>query len=103
MESRIKRAGFDLQEFTRISANGLSDAMTVASAPLESIQDEHIERALQELNAIAIGFVPGHACRQSTTKSTRMSTGTKRESGGRWARRWAEDPAEPANNPMEDN
>src|SRR5262249_46668841 len=65
VERGIQRAGFDLEEAVGLRANGLADAVTVAGTPLQGPEDEHVERALEELEAFAFG-VSGHRCRQST-------------------------------------
>jgi len=41
-------------------AKGLADAMAVLRAPLESAKNQHIESALQDLDAVAIRFPFGH-------------------------------------------
>ena len=43
-----------------IAAKGLADAMAVLRAPLESAKNQHIESALQDLDAVAIRFPFGH-------------------------------------------
>ncbi len=47
----------------RIIANGtksLADAMAVLRAPLKSAKNQHVESALQDLDAVAIRFPFGH-------------------------------------------
>src|SRR5215831_17695897 len=65
VERRVERAGFDLEEAVRLRTNGLTDAVTVAGTPLQGPEDEHVEGALEELEAFAFG-VFGHRGRQST-------------------------------------
>ena len=66
MQRRIERAGLDLQQIVGLRANGLADAVAVLRAPLEGPEDEHVERALEELQALVVGRL-GHSRRQSTT------------------------------------
>ena len=65
VQGRIKRAGLHLQEIVGLRANCLSDAVPVLGSPLQGPQDEHVEGALQELEAAFVSF--GHSRRQSTT------------------------------------
>ena len=54
MEGRIKRAGLDLEEIVGLGADRLADAVTMLRAPLQGSQDEHVERALQQLEPLGI-------------------------------------------------
>src|SRR5262249_10033841 len=67
MKRGVERAGLDLQEVFGSRSNGLADAVAVLAAPLEGAQDEHVEGALEELEArVARGL--RHGCRSSTAK-----------------------------------
>src|SRR5580658_7306144 len=55
MESGIKRAGLDLEDLIGGRADGLADAVAVLLAPLEGLEDEHVEGSLEELDAVLIG------------------------------------------------
>src|SRR5262249_2681996 len=52
MEGGVERAGFDPEELVRLRADGLADAVAVLRPPLEGPQDQHVERALEELQAL---------------------------------------------------
>ena len=65
MQRRIERAGFDLEQIVRLRADRLADAVAVLRAPLQGPQDQHVERALKQLEPLGIGCF-GHICRRST-------------------------------------
>ena len=65
VQRRVERAGFDIKQIVGLGADGLADAVPVLRAPLQGPQDEHVEGALEELQA-AVVWVLGHGCREST-------------------------------------
>ena len=65
VERGIERAGFDLQQIVGLRADRLADAVAVLRAPLQGPQDQHVEGALEQFEALGIGCF-GHICRRST-------------------------------------
>ena len=65
MQGRIERAGLDLEQIVGLGADGLADAVAVLRAPLQDSEDEHVERALQQLEPAIFRWL-GHGSRQST-------------------------------------
>src|SRR6185369_4795338 len=65
MQRWIERAGLHLQEVVGLLADGLADAVAVTGAPLQRAEDEHVERALEQLEA-AIFWRLRHGSRHST-------------------------------------
>ena len=65
MQSGVEGAGFDLEQVVGLRADGLADTMAVLGPPLEGAKDEHVEGALEELQALCVG-VFGHSRRKST-------------------------------------
>ena len=55
VERGIKRSRFDRERVTRVRTNGLRDAVAVSRSPLQCLQDQHVERALKQLDAVLIG------------------------------------------------
>ena len=54
VQRRVQRAGVDLQHVARVRADGLGDAVAVLRAPLEGLEDEQVERALEQLDAVLV-------------------------------------------------
>ena len=61
----IERAGFDLEQVVGLRADGLADAVAVLGPPLQGPKNEHVEGALEELQAPVVGSL-GHSRRRST-------------------------------------
>src|SRR5580698_6424128 len=54
VERRIERAGLYPQHVARIGTNGLGDPVSMPWSPLQHLENEHIERSLQQLDLILI-------------------------------------------------
>ena len=53
----IERAGLDLEQVVGLRADRLADAVSVLRSPDEGPKDEHVEGALEELEAVIVGSV----------------------------------------------
>jgi hypothetical protein len=54
VQRRIERAGIHSQPLAGVQADGLADALAMLRAPEKRLQNQQIERALQQLNAVLI-------------------------------------------------
>ena len=52
MQRRVQRPVLDEQQVVRVALDGLDDAVAVEGAELKGAQDEEVERALEELDAV---------------------------------------------------
>src|SRR5262245_64576769 len=66
MQRGIERAGLDLEQIVGLRADGLADAVAMSRAPLQRAEDEHVERALQQLEAAVVGRLR-HGSRHPTS------------------------------------
>jgi hypothetical protein len=51
VEGRVEGSGFHLQDVPGIRADRLGDAVAVPRPPLQGLEDEQVEGALEELDA----------------------------------------------------
>ena len=56
VQRRIKRAGIHLQNFARVRADRQGDPVTVLRAPAQGLQDQEVQRPLQQFDAILIAL-----------------------------------------------
>jgi hypothetical protein len=54
MQRGIQRAGFDLEPIIRLRADRLTNAVAVLASPLEGSENEHVERSLEEIQALVV-------------------------------------------------
>jgi hypothetical protein len=54
VQRRVQGAGFDLELVVRLRADVLSDAVAVLASPLQGPQDEHVEGALEQVEALVV-------------------------------------------------
>jgi hypothetical protein len=55
VERGVERAGLDLEQIVGLRADRLADAVAVLRSPLQGPQDEHVEGALEEFEALVVG------------------------------------------------
>ena len=60
VQRRIERSGIDPQNLAGIGPDRLTDAVTMPRTPLQGLQNEQIERALQELDPVLIAILLWH-------------------------------------------
>ena len=60
MQGRIERAGLDCEYIRGPVADYSSNRMTVHRLALQRLQNEHVQRSLQQFNAILIFWILGH-------------------------------------------
>ena len=63
MQRRIQRPGVDLQRIARARADHLREAVAVSRPPAQGLEDDEIERALEELDPTEAAFFLGHGWR----------------------------------------
>jgi len=76
VQGGIEGAGVDLEDVVGVGFDGLADAVAVAGAPAEGLQDQEVESALEQLDAIliAIGHAPRPLGVESLHPACRTST-----------------------------
>src|SRR5262245_32570823 len=67
VQGGVERAGLDLEQLLGLPADGLADPVAVPGPPLEGPKDQHVQGALEELEARIVGG-SGHGRRCSTTR-----------------------------------
>src|SRR5262249_38292947 len=66
VQGGVERPGVDLQDVARARLDGLGDAVAVLRPPAEGFEDQEIERALEQLDAVLVARGLRHGCRQTT-------------------------------------
>ena len=54
MQSRIKRAGLHLKNVAGVHSNHLADSIAMLFAPLKALEDQHVQRSLQEFDPVLV-------------------------------------------------
>ncbi len=66
VQRRIQRAGVDLQPLAGVETDGLADAVAVPRSGLQRLEDEEVERALQQLDVVLMA----EPCHRVSTRYT---------------------------------
>src|SRR6266542_133645 len=69
MQRRVQRPGFKLEHLTRSGPDRLTDAVAVLRPPAKGLEDEHVQRSLEQLDPVAVPRRLWHGCRHSTPKA----------------------------------
>src|SRR5262245_6281555 len=69
MQRWIERTRLDAEAVRRFCANGLANAVAVLRTPLKGLQDEHVERSLEKLDAVRVWFFLWHVGQRITSKA----------------------------------
>src|SRR5215472_18884216 len=90
MQRRVKRAGIDLEYLAGVGPNCLTDSVSVLWPPLKRLENEQVERPLQQLDPVLIAFLLRHVdilhpkgCRVSTSSDRRSLGDFTQISNGR--------------------
>src|SRR5581483_10059461 len=59
VQCRVERAGFHRQHIAGVQADGLADSIAMLGSPLQGLEDEQVQRALQQLNPVLVTRLHG--------------------------------------------